>query len=299
MPLPYSTDLRERVLLAYEHGEGTAAALARRFRVALNTVKNWVRALEREGRRSGKCCASWWRPTTMPPWPNMARDCRRRPGSASASRCSRSPSSAWACPEKKDPPGERAGARGHHRRTRRLCRSRPEHRARGPGLSRRDRGQHQADAALCAGTARPARLRHRARPLAPRHGARSPGAQRLGLCHDRARCDRLAGVSGFSATGGDPSTAAAQAGRHSRHGSRLRQARPLLESAGFALLPLPRYSPDLSPIEHGWSKFKTPLRTAEPRSIAAIEEQIGPALDTITPEDAQGWFRHCGYAVSN
>jgi hypothetical protein len=80
---------------------------------------------------------------------------------------------------------------------------------------------------------------------------------------------------------------------------RLRQARPLLESAGFALLPLPRYSPDLSPIEHGWSKFKTPLRTAEPRSIAAIEEQIGPALDTITPEDAQGWFRHCGYAVSN
>jgi hypothetical protein len=44
MPLPYSADLRERVLVAYEHGEGTAAALARRFRVALNTVKNWVRA---------------------------------------------------------------------------------------------------------------------------------------------------------------------------------------------------------------------------------------------------------------
>jgi transposase-like protein len=46
MPLPYSADLRERVLVAYEHGEGTAAALARRFRVALNTVKNWVRAAE-------------------------------------------------------------------------------------------------------------------------------------------------------------------------------------------------------------------------------------------------------------
>ena len=26
MPLPYSADLRERGLLAYEHGEGTAAA---------------------------------------------------------------------------------------------------------------------------------------------------------------------------------------------------------------------------------------------------------------------------------
>ena len=64
---------------------------------------------------------------------------------------------------------------------------------------------------------------------------------------------------------------------------RLPQARALLEGAGFTLLPLPRYSPDLSSIELCWSKLKTPLRTAEPRSIAAIEEQIGPALDTITP----------------
>jgi transposase len=54
MPLPYSTDLRERVPVAYEPGAGTAAALARRFRVALNTVKNWVRAAERAGRRVAK-----------------------------------------------------------------------------------------------------------------------------------------------------------------------------------------------------------------------------------------------------
>jgi hypothetical protein len=79
---------------------------------------------------------------------------------------------------------------------------------------------------------------------------------------------------------------------------RLPHARTLLESAGFSLLPLPRYSPDLSPIELCWSKLKTPLRTAEPRSLAAIEEQIVPALDTITPRDAKGWFRHCGYSVS-
>jgi transposase len=77
---------------------------------------------------------------------------------------------------------------------------------------------------------------------------------------------------------------------------RLPRARTLLENAGFALLPLPRYSPEFNPIELCWSKLKTPLRTAEPRSIAAIEEQIVPALDTITPHDAKGWFRHCGYA---
>jgi transposase len=42
------------VLLAHEHGEGNAPALARRFRVAVNTVKNWVRAAAREGRRVAK-----------------------------------------------------------------------------------------------------------------------------------------------------------------------------------------------------------------------------------------------------
>jgi hypothetical protein len=47
-----------------------------------------------------------------------------------------------------------------------------------------------------------------------------------------------------------------------------------------------------------WSKLKTPLRTAEPRSRAASEEQIVLALNTITPRDAKGWFRHCGYSVS-
>jgi len=112
MPLPYSEDLRERVLVAYEHGEGTAAVLARQFRLALNTVKNWVRAVESEGRRVAKplghgpqprlgaaeraVLCQLGRPTTMPPWPNMVRGWRGRPGSASAGRCSVSPSSAWA-----------------------------------------------------------------------------------------------------------------------------------------------------------------------------------------------------------
>jgi transposase len=80
---------------------------------------------------------------------------------------------------------------------------------------------------------------------------------------------------------------------------RIPRARALLAEAGFALLPWPRYSPEFNPSELCWSKLKTPLRTAAPRSIAAIEEQIGPALDTITPQDAKGWFRHCGYPASS
>lgn len=56
--MPYSADLRERVLLAHEHGEGHAVALAARFRAAVNTVKNWVRAAETEGRRVAKPLAA-------------------------------------------------------------------------------------------------------------------------------------------------------------------------------------------------------------------------------------------------
>jgi transposase len=42
MPQPYSADLRERVLVAYEQGEGSQVAIARRFRVCPATVCNWI-----------------------------------------------------------------------------------------------------------------------------------------------------------------------------------------------------------------------------------------------------------------
>jgi transposase len=51
MARPYSADLRERVLLAYEHGEGGAMALARRFRIGLSTLYCWLAELRAEGRR--------------------------------------------------------------------------------------------------------------------------------------------------------------------------------------------------------------------------------------------------------
>src|SRR5919199_4691147 len=54
MPRPYSTDLRERVLVASERREGTQAAIARRFNVSEATVENWLRQARREGRRGPK-----------------------------------------------------------------------------------------------------------------------------------------------------------------------------------------------------------------------------------------------------
>jgi transposase len=50
---PYSADLRDRVLLAHEGGEGGATALARRFRIGLSTVYRWLAELRSEGPTRG------------------------------------------------------------------------------------------------------------------------------------------------------------------------------------------------------------------------------------------------------
>jgi transposase len=70
-----------------------------------------------------------------------------------------------------------------------------------------------------------------------------------------------------------------------------------LARRGARLLYLPPYSPDLSPIELCWSKVKTALRKAKARTREALDSAITGALASITDADAQGWFRHCGYAL--
>jgi transposase len=71
-----------------------------------------------------------------------------------------------------------------------------------------------------------------------------------------------------------------------------------LDQAGISYRYLPPYSPDLNPIEQAWSKLKTHLRAKAARSLEALEVELGPALDTITAQDAQGWFRLAGYPQS-
>ena len=72
----------------------------------------------------------------------------------------------------------------------------------------------------------------------------------------------------------------------------------VLAGAGVGLIYLPRYSPDFNPIEPGWSKVKTRLRAKAARSIETLNAELGPALDTITPQDAKGFFRHAGYTLN-
>jgi transposase len=69
----------------------------------------------------------------------------------------------------------------------------------------------------------------------------------------------------------------------------------LIEGEGCSLLFLPPYSPDFSPIEEAFSKIKALLRKAAARAHGALVEAIGRAISAVTPEDAVGFFDHCGY----
>ena len=73
------------------------------------------------------------------------------------------------------------------------------------------------------------------------------------------------------------------------------QVRALLDRSGFAYRYLPSYSPDLNPIEPAWAKVKADLRRVAARTADALHKALGPALASVTPQDAAGFFRHCGY----
>ncbi|HKV96347.1 MAG TPA: IS630 family transposase [Gammaproteobacteria bacterium] len=80
-------------------------------------------------------------------------------------------------------------------------------------------------------------------------------------------------------------------------GSHKSQAvRQLIRAAGAKLFFLPRYSPDLNPIEQVFSKLKTLLRKTDPRSTEATWRSIGALLDCFTAEECANYLVNAGYA---
>ena len=77
-----------------------------------------------------------------------------------------------------------------------------------------------------------------------------------------------------------------------------KETQALIKEAGAEVRFLPPYSPDLNPIEKMWSKVKTFLRAAKARTQEELYETIGLALETVTAQDAEGWFRSCGYTAA-
>jgi DDE superfamily endonuclease len=73
--------------------------------------------------------------------------------------------------------------------------------------------------------------------------------------------------------------------------------RELIEKCGASVLYLPPNSLDFNPIEHAWSKLKQLLRGIKARLLDQLEPALAKAIDAITPQDAQAFFRHCGYRI--
>ncbi len=75
------------------------------------------------------------------------------------------------------------------------------------------------------------------------------------------------------------------------------EVREAIKQAGAEVVFLPPYSPDLNPIEMCWSKLKAMLRSAARRTIDDLAAAAHCLARFITPTDAAGWFRHCGYGA--
>jgi transposase len=72
--------------------------------------------------------------------------------------------------------------------------------------------------------------------------------------------------------------------------------REAIEARGAALRFLPKYSPDLNPIEMSFSQMKAGLRKAGERTIARLRRRVRSFARTITPRQAANAFGHAGYA---
>jgi transposase len=70
----------------------------------------------------------------------------------------------------------------------------------------------------------------------------------------------------------------------------------LTRGAGAKLFFLPRYSPDLNPIEQVFAKLKTLLRKTDPRTIEATWRNIGEFLGNFTPAECANYLVNAGCA---
>ena len=68
-----------------------------------------------------------------------------------------------------------------------------------------------------------------------------------------------------------------------------------IEKAGATLRYLPKYSPDLNPIELPYSKFKDHLRKAAERTVRGLYRTIRAFVPQLGARECANYFRHAGY----
>jgi transposase len=71
--------------------------------------------------------------------------------------------------------------------------------------------------------------------------------------------------------------------------------REAIDRAGAVLRFLPKYSPDLNPIELPYSKFKAFLRKAAQRTVPGLYRTIRSFVPQLGARECANYFRHAGY----
>ena len=71
--------------------------------------------------------------------------------------------------------------------------------------------------------------------------------------------------------------------------------RQLIRAAGAKLFFLPKYSPDLNPIEQVFAKLKHLLRKAAARTIEAVCAAVGEILKLFTQDECANYLANSGY----
>lgn len=72
--------------------------------------------------------------------------------------------------------------------------------------------------------------------------------------------------------------------------------RHAIHAAGGRLWFLPKYSPDLNPIEQAFAKIKHWMRQAQKRNSEDTWRHIGHLVGTLTPNECTAYFQNAGYA---
>ncbi|HME86700.1 MAG TPA: IS630 family transposase [Roseiarcus sp.] len=72
--------------------------------------------------------------------------------------------------------------------------------------------------------------------------------------------------------------------------------RTAIRGVGARLVFLPKYSPDLNPIEQVFAKLKNFVRKHAPRTFDAVSAAIADGLKTLTPRECANYLAHAGYA---
>ena len=321
MGRPCSVDLRERVVEAYEAGEGGYEALGQRFRVAPSAIHRWVRQSRREGHCHPKVYRHGFRSVLDEEDGAVLRRLVEDQNDATLAEyaerfhartgCAVSPSGVCRALQRLGLTRKKKTVSASEQRRPDVAAKRGAFQEKVSALDPRRLVFLDETGIVTTLTRRYARAPHgqRASGTAPGHWEHLTVLGALGLEGPVGAVMIVAGGTTVEVFLSylctvllpflgehKPDAVIVLDNLKSHHNETAQKA---ITDAGLTFIYLPPYSPEWAPIEECWSKIKEYLRSVAARTTQALREAMVSAMQSITPQDARGWFRHCGYKVAD